>query len=513
MFVLKSGEEILASIRQIHPCLKKLKISSVEIDKLTRGVKYNFICDEVVSEELKNRILEEMIKETSPHFLSVSLTVKKIASDAELVNREIIDFVQKNFPSISIFLKNTDVFSVTVGDVVKYSLKLTADGIEYVNRNGVIRKLNEYLSHKFCSDFSGETIEKEAEETISLLSTGVYESQLQKIQLRTIKVKDVLVIDDIHMGNTAVYIEDALYGQVTVCGKITKIYEKQTKTGKPFFVIHFTDTTANLSGVYFTRKSTYDKIKYLAEGDAIIMSGTLAERDGKPSFTISKINRCTFPEDFVKQEKFKKQPPREYSVIFPEKANTIKVASVFDDLSPLPQELVEKEYVVFDLETTGLELMSNGITEIGAVRISGGKITEHFTTLVKPDYHINAENQALTGISNEMVKNAPKISTVLPDFMKFIEGSVLVGQNVEFDLKFLRRFATAEEYEVTNPVMDTMELSRKYVPGLKKNNLATLAEYFGIVFQHHRALSDAYATAEIFIELMKLKKKAESQSF
>ncbi len=509
MFALKSGEAILAGVRALDESLKKLKISSIEINKTERSITYNFICNEVVSEELKKAILGEILKETSPHFLHVKITVKKIASDPELVNREIYGYMQKNYPSISIFMKDTDVLSVSLGEVVKYTLRLTKDGIEYVNQNGVIRKLNEYLSHKFCSDFSGETDEKEAEETISLLSKEVYESELQKIQHRTIKVKDVVVIDDLHMGNTAVYIEDATFGQITVCGKITKIFEKQTQKGKPFFVIHITDTTDTISGVYFTRKSTYDKIKYLAEGDGVIMNGTLGERDGKPSFTISKINRCTFPEDFKKQSKFKKQPPREYKVIFPQKATTVKATSVFDDLDPLPEELTQKEFVVFDLETTGLDLMSNGITEIGAVKISGGKITEEFSTLIKPDYRISDENFSITGISEDMVKDAPKIGTVLPDFMKFIQGTTLVAQNADFDMKFIRRFANAEDYELTNPVMDTMELSRKYLPTLKRNDLKTIADHFNIVFRHHRALSDALATAEIFIELMRLKKKAE----
>jgi DNA polymerase-3 subunit alpha (Gram-positive type) len=160
---------------------------------------------------------------------------------------------------------------------------------------------------------------------------------------------------------------------------------------------------------------------------------------------------------------------------------------------------------VFDLETTGIDLMSNGITEIGAVKIVDGKIAEQFQTLVKPDYRITEENVAITGITEEMVKDAPKISMVLPDFMKFIDGAVLVAHNAEFDVKFIKRFAGAEEYEVKNKVIDTVEVARTLLPQLKNHKLNTIADYFGIVFHHHRALSDAYATAEAFIELLKIK--------
>ena len=110
-----------------------------------------------------------------------------------------------------------------------------------------------------------------------------------------------------------------------------------------------------------------------------------------------------------------------------------------------------------------------------------------------------------------MVKDSPKFPQVIPDFMKFIEGATLVAQNSDFDMKFIKRFASSEDYEIKNQVVDTLALARKYLPQLKKHNLATLAEYFGIVFHHHRALSDSYATAEIFIELLKIKEKTEAQ--
>jgi DNA polymerase-3 subunit alpha (Gram-positive type) len=153
--------------------------------------------------------------------------------------------------------------------------------------------------------------------------------------------------------------------------------------------------------------------------------------------------------------------------------------------------------------------MNNGIVEIGAVKIKNGKIAEQFETLIKPDYVISPENEAVHGISNEMVKDAPKIDVVIPDFMKFIDGAILVAHNAEFDTKFIKRFANAEDYEIKNKILDTMVLSRKYLPFLKKSDLHTVADYFNITFHHHRALSDAYATAEAFIEIMKIKAKEE----
>ena len=179
---------------------------------------------------------------------------------------------------------------------------------------------------------------------------------------------------------------------------------------------------------------------------------------------------------------------------------------MFDGEEVLPKELMENTYVVLDLETTGFDHMSNGITEIGAVKLVDGKMVEEFSTLIKPDYPITEENASVTGITEDMVKDAPKINLVVPDFMKFIEGSVLVGHNIlDFDIKFLRRFCGGLEYEIKNPILDTLDLARQTLPRLRKHDLHTLADHFGITFQHHRATPDAYTTAEVMIEMLKIK--------
>ena len=505
MFTVKSSDEFISDIRALDEELKNIRLSRIEISKEERKVVYHFICDNAISEELKNAILEQALSITMPVFTTVEISVKKIVSNDELINIEIFKYLQENYPSISIFLKPTDIISTVVGDIVKYTLRLTKDGVEYVRKNGAIQKLNSYLSTKFCSDFAGNTDEKELEESVSLLSEEVYADELQKIEHRTIKVKEVYVIDDVSIGSVALYLEDAVAGQVTVCGKITDIQERQTKTGKPFMIIHLDDTTARVSGIYFSKKNTYAKIKELQVGDAIIARGSIDEYNGRKSFTFEKINRCIFPDGFVKKDRYKKPVPREYKQIVPTKTEIIKLNNIFDDNTALPKEVTDNQYVVFDIETTGLDVGKNGITEIGAVKIVNGKIEEQWTTLVKPDYRITEENQAITGISEEMVKDAPKISSVMPDFIKFIDGAILVAHNADFDMSFIRRFAHAEDFEVKSQVIDSLALARERLPMLKKHDLHTVADYFGIVFTHHRALNDAIATAKAFIEMMKMK--------
>ena len=510
MYSLKSGEQFLQQVRRLDEKLKNIKLGGIEIERNSAVIKYNFICDQTVDKELEEKILKVAFDNSLAVFKGVEISIKKIVSNEELIVKSIFDFLKENYPSISIFLKPTDVYITIIDNVVKYTLRLTPDGAEYVNKNGALRKLNEFLSKNFCSEFAGSTDIKEREEIIDLSSEEVFEAELKRVEHRTIRVKDVVVIDDENMGNLALYIEDAVSGDATICGRVTEITEKQTKTGKPFLIIHIDDTTGKTSGVYFSKKNTYSKIKDIKEGDCIIARVNVGEYNGRKSTTFEKINRCTFPTDFVKKDKYKKKAPQNYSTVFPEEISFVRVKSIFDQEGKLPEEVINNDVVVFDIETTGLDVLNDGITEIGAVKIKGGEIKEKWTTLVKPDQVITSKITELTGITNEMVANAPKISLVIPDFMKFIDGCIIVAQNAEFDTKFIKKYAGAEDYEVKNKVMDTMELSRKYL-NLNKNDLHTLAEYYGIVFNHHRAYDDALATAQIFLELMKLKESKENR--
>jgi len=507
VFTVKTSLEFISDIRRLDECLSSIRLSKVEIDRKTKTIRYTFISDKTVSLEVKKLILEEAERITSPVFEKVEVDVIKIVTNDQLINNEVYKFLSENYPSVSIFLKPTDVTSVVVGDMVKYNLRLTEESAETVKRSGAVLKLNDHLSRKFCSDFTCNIEIKEADESINLLSEEVFAGQLAKIEHRTVKVKEVEVIDDITMGDTALYIEDAISGDVVISGKITRIAEKETKTGKPFFTIHLDDTTGRISGVYFTKKSTYPRIKRLQEGEAIIARGRIGEYNGNRSFTFDKINACVFPDDFVKKDKYKKKPPLEYTTVFPAPAtSSVKICSVFDEEVRMPDEVYETEYVVFDLETTGTSTLNDQITEIGAVKIKNGKVVEQFQTLVKPTVQLSKEIVELTGITDEMLKDAPKIQTVIPDFMKFINGATLIAHNADFDMGFMKKFAQAEDYEIKNKVIDTMIMWRNQYPHLKAG-LGKIAEYLGITFNHHRALADAYTTAEVFFELMKSKNK------
>jgi DNA polymerase-3 subunit alpha (Gram-positive type) len=169
------------------------------------------------------------------------------------------------------------------------------------------------------------------------------------------------------------------------------------------------------------------------------------------------------------------------------------------------RELRETEFVVFDLETTGAKAGPCRITEIGAYRVRNGEVTAEFQTLVNPEIPIPWFITQLTGITDEMVRDAPLFRDIAHDFLSFIGDSILVAHNSGFDMSFLNYEIgrVYRDYKVANPCLCTVQLSRKLLPDILNHKLKTVAEHYSIdLVNHHRASADAFATAHIFVNLL-----------
>lgn len=168
-------------------------------------------------------------------------------------------------------------------------------------------------------------------------------------------------------------------------------------------------------------------------------------------------------------------------------------------------DLSETGYVVFDFETTGAKSPPCRVIEIGAYRVRGGAIVDEFHRLVNPEMPIPFFITMLTGISEDMVRHAPKFGEVVDEFLTFIGDSVLVAHNAGFDLRFLDHEVgrVYEDYRVANPSLCTVQLSRRLLPNIENHRLKTVADYYSVeLINHHRANADAKATAQIFVRLL-----------
>jgi len=184
---------------------------------------------------------------------------------------------------------------------------------------------------------------------------------------------------------------------------------------------------------------------------------------------------------------------------------------VVDDLTEIAvnagEQTLDDTYIVFDIETTGFSAIKDKIIEIGAVKVKDGAIVEKFSTFVNPKRPIPFEITQLTSITDEMVLDAPDIETVLPEFLEFVGDGVLVAHNAGFDVGFIEQNCRYQEIEPDFVSVDTVALARVLLPTLSKYKLNIVAKALGISLEnHHRAVDDAGATAEIFVKFVEMLK-------
>jgi len=179
--------------------------------------------------------------------------------------------------------------------------------------------------------------------------------------------------------------------------------------------------------------------------------------------------------------------------------------AIVSNLGDHDGELSDQTYVVFDLETTGLNPVSDEIIEFGAVKLKGTEIIDSFSSLVKPKRKITSETFEITGISNEMLAEAPGLEEVLTSFLKFSEGCILVAHNATFDYRFVRS-AVKELFgkEWESPYIDTLALSKSLLKS-RSYSLDNVVKHLKLGnFNHHRAAEDARVTAEVFRKFMSM---------
>ena len=185
---------------------------------------------------------------------------------------------------------------------------------------------------------------------------------------------------------------------------------------------------------------------------------------------------------------------------------------IVDDLTEIAvnagDQSLDDTYIVFDIETTGFSSIRDSIIEIGAVKVQDGRIVDRFSTFVNPKRPIPFEITNLTSITDEMVMDSPGIETILPQFLEFVGDGVLVAHNAGFDVGFIEQNCRNLGLDDHFIYVDTVALARVLLPTLSKYKLNIVAKALNISLEnHHRAVDDAGATAEIFVKFVEMLKK------
>ena len=239
----------------------------------------------------------------------------------------------------------------------------------------------------------------------------------------------------------------------------------------------------------------------MSQMDAVVTPTALVEQAAKwghPAVAITDhANVQAFPDAYSAAKK------NGIKVLFGMEINLV------DDGIPIAygeqhRKLENDTYVVFDVETTGLSAVYNTIIELAAVKIKDGEVIDKFESFVNPHTPISALITNLTGITDDMVKDAPNVAEVVKDYYDWIGDSILVAHNASFDMGFLyAAYKKAGLPSITYPVIDTLELARLLHPEMGNHRLNTLTKKYNIeLTQHHRAIFDAEATGFLFLKLL-----------
>jgi len=217
-------------------------------------------------------------------------------------------------------------------------------------------------------------------------------------------------------------------------------------------------------------------------------------------------NHTLNPKAFA--EESEQQRAKDFKIIYGMEAYLV------DDLKEVvtgaKEQDIDDPCVVFDIETTGFSPNNDKIIEIGAVKVIAGEIVDKYSTFVNPEVPIPYEIEQLTSINDDMVIAAPKIEEILPQFLSFCKDCILVAHNASFDVGFINKNAERMGIETDFTVIDTVGLSRILLPNLSKYKLNVVAKALNVSLEnHHRAVDDAGATAEIFCKLSMMLKERE----
>ncbi|SCJ47941.1 DNA polymerase III polC-type [uncultured Clostridium sp.] len=381
---------------------------------------------------------------------------------------------------------------------------------------------------------------------------------------REAKAENAIYGRNISIEATSIREINETSGYVAVLGEVFKVETMETKTGKIILTFFITDFTGSIIVKCFLKpqekdevldnikKGLYCKVRGEAVYDSYAREVVLMGRDilkmkkrermdGADEkrvelhchTTMSAMDGVTPVTKIIERAAKWGHPAvaiTDHGVVqaFPDaqiaaKKNKIKVlygveGYLVDDGVPLALnekgQNLDDTYVVFDLETTGFSPKNDSIIEIGAVKIKNGVIIDNFSEFVNPRRAIPYKITELTGITEDMVRDAKSIHDVLPRFLEFIGDAVVVAHNASFDCSFIAKNSNDLGLEFSPTVVDTVQVCRFLYPELKSVKLNLVAKYLGIKLEsHHRAVDDAKATADILLEcIKKIKEELEIET-
>lgn len=464
----------------------------------------SYMYDQLFDKDLKLKI-ERIAKELLPKSIFVKLLYTKTITTTDLVKKTFFEFVNKEMPTFYENFLSSEINVDITATIVYINIELEKFLCDYAKNSDLAQEISNALRKEFMEEF--EIAFLEIPNRNEVIDEIIIEKNAYSVRFVDVTVNSLLWGNIASNPRYIVDVKDRASSDICICGVISDITEKYIeKIGKNLFTFQLYDTTAYIRCKAFLNvaRKEQDKVaKSMLSGNTFIMQGQIKydTYDNALIFIPNKVAFCTINYNSIDNTPKYNTEREQYLYVHPVKYQELIQTDMLS--TGIPKELFNKTFVVFDLETTGLEATKDGITEIAAVKIVNGRITETFTSLVNPEKDVPPEVIQLSGITNEMVKNERTFPEIIGDFYKFTRGEdvILVAHNSGFDMGFINKYASENNYLFDNAVIDTVTLARQKTK-YNKFKLSYLCEKMQIpLVGAHRALNDAVATAKLFMKL------------
>ena len=467
--------------------------------------------DKELSDDEKQDVINWLRGLLNLEKMDLKVKFMRVFVEEKLILKALENFFQKRYKLVTSYV-NLSNFKVKITNIdVIVDIDLTSRMIEFFAEHKIVAELSKFLKSNFLVEF-----------TINLNENKelVDEVDIENVEMKTTyrlpqRYSVEIVKDMVGSGITPKpeYLSFITYPKesVIVAGFIKKIERKDyiAKSGRhegeqrTYFTFEIADGKGKMNCIYFASKRNVAVMEELEETMYVLVHGDVRMNQlNKLVLYVDKLALANIVEREEAAPTSVKDEPIG-SVVEIERLTSLEQDSMFELQDKYNAKIMGKSIVVFDIETTGLDPETDQIIELGAVKIENGNIAEKFSTFVKPTKKIPFEVVELTGITEDMVADAPPIELVIKEFYEFTRGCTICGHNViNFDIKFIRREGDNYDLVFDNPIIDTMNEARVAKLNTSRFNLGTVTKLLGISLEGaHRAWNDAFATAQVLLKL------------
>lgn len=490
-----------------------LRVKNVVVDNNNGLITLTFLAPYDKYDEFLDDQTKEYIKLITRQLLdddSINVVFTKSYIDETVIKQYIRQYLYKNYLSLfsDLDLDNIKVAIDSEKENIVIDFDIAQHFYEYCKLTNFEEKLVSYLESCFCGQFlvklhnSGNIINEKVEEI------QVVEFDFNKMYLPARIIRPAVGKETI--TTKAKFIKDVTTPTKMTCigGRVSdmKILTSRAK-GNRFYSFQLDDNTGKISCLYFTRAKIEKSISLVDNAlqsceDIVVTGEVMKEKQGDG--LVMFIDKIAVAEIAYDKIEIDDETPiivkKDFERILPEPYIANEQLSLSDFT---PNNVMGKTFICFDTETTGLDIASCKMIEIGAVKIVDGEITEYINTLVNPLTKIPSGASQVNHIYDDMVVDMPTSDFVVGEFKAFCGDYPLIGHNIGYDMSVLKKEAMPTKYRFDNKTIDTLAMAKKLKVNVNNYKLGTLCKYYNIKNDDaHRAFHDAAATAKLFIKLM-----------